>query len=199
MRHPIRLWFPVLVLCVLAVVCSRASGASFRASSDASAKPMALTAGLEHTCALTLSGGVKCWGYNGHDELGVGRGGDPPWSPVPLDVAGLTSGVTMVSAGLRHSCAVVSAGRAMCWGVSYGGALGDGTEDRHFAPVDVVGLSGGVTAVSAGYDRACALLRSGGVQCWGTGYGYAPIDIPGLSSARALSAGNVVGCVITTT
>lgn len=63
---------------------------------------MAVTAGIEHTCAVTGSGGVKCWGGNGHCELGTGVG-SIPWSSWPLDVAveGLISGVHQVSAGFR--------------------------------------------------------------------------------------------------
>ncbi len=80
---------------------------------------------------------------------------------------GLTGGVTAISAGVRHSCALTSAGGVKCWGVNYSGALGDGTNDRHFGPVDVVGLSSGVTAVAAGYDRTCAAHRHGRRQVLG--------------------------------
>jgi hypothetical protein len=137
-----------------------------------------------------------CWGYNGHDELGTGLGPDLPSSSIPLDVQSLFGGVRSVSAGIRHSCAVTGSGRAMCWGVNYGGALGDGTEERHYGPVDVVGLGGAVSMVSAGNDRSCALV-AGDVKCWGTNYGLAPTDIPGLSGVLAISGNLNAGCAIT--
>jgi len=177
-----------------AIACTAAAARS-------SGRPIAeaVTAGIEHTCALTRTGAVKCWGYNGHDELGVGAGSSElPYSFIPRDVSGLSGGVTAISAGVRHSCALTSGGGVKCWGVNYGGALGDGTEDRRFAPVDVAGLSDGVKAVVAGYDRSCAVLEVGAVKCWGTDYGLTPVDVPGLSSGVvAVDTDSFIGCALT--
>lgn len=175
------------------------------------ARVTAITAGLDHTCALTRAGGVKCWGYNGHDELGTGRGDSLPFSVRPMEVQGLSGGVTVISAGTRHSCAATSAGGVKCWGANYHGALGDGTEDRHFAPVEVSSLSSGVTAVASGHDYSCALLGTGGVKCWGSnasgqlgdGTGVdrlTPVDVIGLrSGVRAISTGFRTSCAVMAT
>jgi len=54
---------------------SGASGASVVAS------PPSLSLGWKHACAVLDDGSVKCWGYNGVGNLGVGdpqtRGDDP--------------------------------------------------------------------------------------------------------------------------
>jgi alpha-tubulin suppressor-like RCC1 family protein len=183
------------LLLVLLGAAGPGSAEPSKASTESRWQAKAVTAGIGHTCALTRPGAVKCWGYNGHDELGTG---DPSlqFSLTPVAVAGLSAGVSEISAGIRHSCAVTGDGTAMCWGVNYGGALGDGTDNRRPAPVAVVGMNSPVSMVSAGNDRSCALL-AGGVKCWGTDYGLAPVDIPGLNGALAISGNLNTGCAIT--
>jgi alpha-tubulin suppressor-like RCC1 family protein len=183
-----------------------ATGGSSRAARDAApARAAAVAAGLAHTCALTTAGAVRCWGYNGHDELGIAGW---PESERPLGVPGLSAGVRAISAGVRHSCAITRAGGVTCWGFFRNGALGDGIQERHYTRLDVTGLGSGVASVVAGYDDSCALTTSGGVKCWGynaegqLGDGtrvdrWAPVDVRGLASGvQAIAAGALRTCAL---
>ena len=166
----------------------------------------ALATGERHTCALTTSGGVKCWGNNHDGELGDGTKVD---RVTPLDVVGLTSGVTAISAGWRHTCALTTAGGVKCWGNNHDGQLGDGTETDRQTPVDVAGLSSGVTAISARWRHTCALTTAGGVKCWGGNHdgqlglgtrndANTPTEVVELTSGvKAISAGWRHVCALT--
>jgi alpha-tubulin suppressor-like RCC1 family protein len=196
----------------------------------------AISAGGRDACALTSAGGVKCWGYNGDGQLGDGMATGPekcahgPCSPTPVDVSGLTSGVKAISAGGPDACALTSAGGVKCWGDNSGGELGDGMNSGpercgelpcSTTPVDVSGLTSGVTAISAGVGDACALTGAGGDKCWGeNGAGQlgdgtnrgpeqcapgnehpcskTPVDVSGLTSGvKAISAGGRDACALT--
>ena len=169
----------------------------------------AISAGGSHTCALMSSDGVKCWGYNSNGQVGDGTYGNTRTTPV--DVSGLSSGVSAISAGWRHTCAITTTGGAKCWGYNNLGQVGDGSTINRTTPVDVLGLISGVSAISAGGHFTCALTSGGGVKCWGSnengqlGNGRSgsgeksntPVDVSGLSSGvSAISAGNSHTCAL---
>lgn len=165
-----------------------------------------IAAGSTHTCAITETGGVKCWGYNGHGQLGDNSTTD---RVTPVDVIGLGSGVVSVAAGFNHTCALTSTGAAKCWGLNGSGQLGDNSLTARRAPVDVVGLGSGVESIAAGQYHTCA-VAGGGVKCWGgNGSGQlgdnstttrrTPVAVVGLDSGIALiSTVGVSTCAVTT-
>lgn len=154
----------------------------------------AISSGSTHTCALTVSGGVHCWGSNGSGQLGNGADED---QATPVAVSELTSNVKAISAGEMHSCALTVSDNVLCWGANALGQLGDGTGVNQRKPVAVKGLASNVAALSAGWDHTCALLTSGVVQCWGGQSGESVTTVSGLSSVVAISARATYTCALT--
>ena len=85
----------------------------------------------------------------------------------PVDVSGLTSGVSRMIGGAYFSCALTTGGGLQCWGDNTDGALGDGTTTSRPAPGAVSGLTSGVIAAGASFYHVCAVTSAGGVTCWG--------------------------------
>jgi len=126
----------------------------------------AISAGPWHTCAV-VNGAAKCWGGNDYGKLGDNSTTD---SLIPVQVSGLESGVVAIAAGNDHTCALMSTGAVKCWGLNWNGQLGNGEVGISKIPVDVSGLSSGVSAISAGSNFTCAIVASGGLKCWGDAY-----------------------------
>jgi alpha-tubulin suppressor-like RCC1 family protein len=100
---------------------------------------VALTLGRTHSCALTPSGGVRCWGRNNQGQLGDTSLTDRS-SPVFVQQATvfflgqplLSQSTTLnqivgIVAGQTHTCARRVSGRVLCWGSNVDGQIGDGT------------------------------------------------------------------------
>lgn len=165
-----------------------------------------ITTGAGHTCAMTTDGGAKCWGYNGRGRLGDGS---TTSRLLPTQVQGLSSGVTAISAGDEHTCALITGGGAKCWGNNILGQLGDGSAVNRFVPTDVTGLGSGVMAISAGGFHTCSLTAGGAAKCWGsnsqgqlgddsTTGSSVPIGVTSLGSGTvAISAGRYHTCALT--
>jgi alpha-tubulin suppressor-like RCC1 family protein len=144
-----------------------------------------VSSAIYHTCALLTDGTVRCWGKNVAGQLGDGTR-TLRLNPVQvltgdaLQGSDVLSGVVSVSAGGRHTCAVLADGTVRCWGSNVGGSLGVGTTAIAGSATAVAVLASGtpdddpaapmltdVTQISAGNAHTCALLTSGEVRCWG--------------------------------
>lgn len=148
----------------------------------------------EHwTCALQVDGAVACW-------HGAGE------APVTV-VQRLPATTQSLAIGAVHSCVVLQDGAVNCWGLNFYGRIGDGTRVDRPQPTAVVGLRGPAVTVAAGRLHTCALLRDGGVACWGTGFAGRlgdgseqerdrPVMVKGLTDAVALTAGHEHTCAL---
>lgn len=148
----------------------------------------ALSSGNEHSCALSTSGAVKCWGRGWVGQLGIGEAGvtrgtlaEEMGNALPAVDLGGTA--TAVAAGGTFSCAVLSTGGVKCWGNAFEGRLaqpqrtgsdlsnhlGDapGELGAQLPPIDL-GSNARAIQVAAGEAFACALLDTRQVKCWGS-------------------------------
>jgi alpha-tubulin suppressor-like RCC1 family protein len=109
----------------------------------------AISASLAHTCAIVDNGSVRCWGLGFDGRLGYGNRdnvGDhqTPGSVGPVDLGPGRTAVA-ISAGGRHTCAILDDGDVRCWGYGGNGQLGFGNTDNigefetpgSVAPVDL--------------------------------------------------------------
>ena len=123
-----------------------------------------VSAGHDHSCALTNDGVAWCWGDNvtGH----LGSGGDFARSFEPVRVASSETFTTVV-AGYYQSCALTESGQMYCWGRNDQGQIGDGSNDNRFTPVPV---AGGLTfrALGGGDAFMCGITTGGATWCWGS-------------------------------
>jgi alpha-tubulin suppressor-like RCC1 family protein len=166
----------------------------------------AVAAGGEHTCAVTTSGDIACWGSNDRGQLGDGGTTD---SAVPVWISGETEVWKNVAAGTAHTCALSPGGGMHCWGTNELGQLGDGKGVKsRSVPEDVVGLQEGAASLSASGDHTCVLMATTGVRCWGNNqYGqlgdgtntnrFVPVDLLALGrGVDAVAAGANHSCAM---
>ena len=147
----------------------------------------AVSAGASHACALLDNATIKCWGWNGQGQLGLGttdnRGDSAGEMGDNLPTVSLGTGrtATAISAGYFHTCALLDNATTKCWGHGGYGALGLGTTDHRGdstgemgdnLPIVSLGTGRTATAVSVGRYFTCALLDNATTKCWGySGYG----------------------------
>ncbi|MBI5511344.1 MAG: fibronectin type III domain-containing protein [Deltaproteobacteria bacterium] len=145
-----------------------------------------IAAGDAHACAVTSSGGVKCWGAGAGGQLGDGTDSAQN-QPTEVCASGINVGsgcpgtaladVTSVVTGNLHTCALGRGGDVLCWGDNSFGQLGVGVlGGKRLNPTPVCLSGSGAAcprfvsppiALAAGAYHTCALLASGEIWCWG--------------------------------
>eukprot|EP01083_Nonionella_stella_P121898 366407_1 len=137
--------------------------------------------GRYHTCALSTTNKIKCFGKNEYGQLGYGdnvtRGNEPNEMGDDLLEINLGSSFTPMNimTGLYHTCALSTTNKIKCWGLNRRGELGHGDSDHRgihpnqmgdsllevdlgssFVPIQIVGCT-----------HTCALSTTNKIKCWG--------------------------------
>lgn len=181
----------------------------------------AISASVDHACAVTTTGALWCWGSNAFQKLGAN---EPPTAPTAsrarakkvLMVAGTPlTNVQSVALSDRTTCALLGDGSVRCVGSAE--LTGTGTMDNSavlaFADTPVTStepftrIDGGdlwTCGITASPDDAGAPITR--ARCWGAGdvgefglgntFAYAPVDVPGIDAAVSMPGGYRHACVL---
>jgi alpha-tubulin suppressor-like RCC1 family protein len=121
-----------------------------------------VSAGAEHTCALTQAGVAFCWGRGADGELGNGQlSGSAVPRPVSTELR-----FRDLSSGQAHTCALTDDGTAYCWGWNAYFQRGNAHDTATARPVLVTG-DHRFSMLDAGSNHTCALKADGTAWCWG--------------------------------
>jgi len=136
-----------------------------------------VSAGFAHTCAITSSGLVYCWGDNTYGQLGTGNN-TRYTVPTLIDTSGVLNGevIAEVVAGANHTCVLTASGQAYCLGDNTAGQLGTGDNNSRNTPTAVLQgampsltvkqiSAGGGIGTTSGYT--CAIASDDQAYCWG--------------------------------
>ncbi|GAB5361114.1 hypothetical protein AAMO2058_000686700 [Amorphochlora amoebiformis] len=161
---------------------SRSPTQTFSLSPTATLRWNFLDSGDSKTCALGISGNVKCWGKGLAGALGYGSvnsvgssSGQMGDNLPPVDLGPGVSAV-QISVDSVHTCVVTNRHEVKCWGGNPQGQLGLGDTvargDHAFEmslDLPSVDLGQGKYAkkVVTGRFHTCALLTDGTMKCWG--------------------------------
>ncbi len=164
-----------------------------------------LSLGSGHSCAITASRKVLCWGANGFGQVGSGHTSGFPELLQPQSVVKVDDAVEL-SLGDDHGCVRRATGAVACWGKGDIGQLGANITSNWSTRVPVTGLTS-ATALSSGRAFTCA-STPGAVMCWGDdrdgqlgdgargGFAKTPVAGQRIGDAVRLAAGHDHTCAL---
>jgi len=157
---------------------------------------ISISAGSEHTCALSTNGEAKCWGNNNYGQVGDSTTTNRKEA---VNIVGLAK-VSTIGTGFSTTCAVTNESRVACWGWI-------GLQDYSTSPHEVDTFGNNLAEIAVGGDHICALTNDGIVKCLGENeYGqlgngtttpaYTANNVGGLSNVKAITANFNFTCAL---
>jgi alpha-tubulin suppressor-like RCC1 family protein len=158
--------------------------------------------GFDWAMALESNGTLWSWGWaDGGFQLGTGSSANQ-LQPVQIIFPPAAGSITQIAAAGCNGLALDSNDDLWVWGCNNHGQLGLGVSSpaNVATPVELSGLSGRVTEISAGCATSAALLADGTVDMWGNnsqgqlGNGtkttaWVPTPVANLSGVMSISTG----------
>jgi alpha-tubulin suppressor-like RCC1 family protein len=165
-----------------------------------------VSGGERHTCAVSSSGDVYCWGANDVGQIAATGGITSYPSPTLVSLPNSDS-ATQVSAASHHSCAVLqSAPYLACWGTQAVGELGTATTGVEPPTAPTIASTPSFLGTAAGHDHSCGVDSTHQVWCWGgdllgqTGATPAASAVPavvgGTGSVLVVTTGSAFTCAL---
>lgn len=159
--------------------------------------------GYQHTCAKTLSGKVKCWGYNLDGRLGVldqinkGDNASEMGANLPFISLSSTETVSSVAVSSTSACARLSNGTLKCWGFdgNLAGVFGlevaaigaKPNEKMPLLPSLSFGAGNYAKDILTSYYATCFVMMNNSMRCFGYNsfgdFGLGNTTNKGLSAA----------------
>jgi alpha-tubulin suppressor-like RCC1 family protein len=166
-----------------------------------------IAAGGDHTCAISATGVLYCWGRGNDGQLGVDaltyacQSGSVYCQKTPFVVhnVGIT---TAIGAGAQHTCSS-SGGQAYCWGKNSNQQYGDNSMVTSTTPKPIPQRNGAV-AFDGGLGHMCS-LAGGMVSCAGLNsegqignmsFVQQGTAVSVMSNVASFSVGNATSCAI---
>jgi alpha-tubulin suppressor-like RCC1 family protein len=119
--------------------------------------------GFRHSCAVTTTNDVLCWGQGTSGQLGTGQF---ITTPTPTRVVGPAT-TDSIAVGENAACELFLDQTVACWGQGTLGFLGDGSSISRAVPGPVPGLANVTQIDTAPHGRTICALNDQGVWCWG--------------------------------
>jgi alpha-tubulin suppressor-like RCC1 family protein len=161
-------------------------------------RPVQVSAGDGHSCAVMESGRLWCWGPNLFGQLGTG--GTSPNEPRPVAASAVPQPLAAVISGVLASCGLTRDGKVFCWGsndFSQLAIIGQ-ANTTVLQPAESTQLGGPIRDFELAKDQTspntCALVGDT-VRCWGRGSGF-PQVIGGLTQVVDVEGASGGGCAL---
>ena len=97
--------------------------------------PATLSLGSSHSCAVSTTNAVRCWGGNWVAQLGLGSNSDFFGPPTNASTVNFGAGVRQLVAMSGNTCALLVTGGVKCYGWAQFGVPGQGDYTNHWGDV----------------------------------------------------------------